>query len=325
MSKSETGDIDLSRRQLLRTGGAAGIAGAVSLAALDQAAAAEAPKDPRRFEGRVAIVTGGARGQGRAHAVRLAREGAAVVLCDILEQIPTIDYPMATQADMDETVKLVEAAGGHCLAIKADMRDSKAVNDVVARTVKQFGKVDILLANAGILGTTSLVKTSDQAFEDMVRTNLFGVFNCIRAAVPPMTERGYGRIVVTSSQAGRMGFAQLSHYAASKWGVIGLVKSAALEVALDGITVNAVCPSAVNTPMGSNPIAWHQALPGDPNPTREKFEAKMREHPMLPQGVPWVEPEEVSEPVLFLASEAAHHITGSVIDIQAGASARNVA
>jgi SDR family mycofactocin-dependent oxidoreductase len=325
MSKSENDDSDLSRRQLLRTTGAAGIAGAVSLAALDRAAAAEPPKEARRFEGRVAIVTGGARGQGRAHAVRLAREGASVVLCDILEQIATVDYPMATQADMDETVKLVEGAGGRCLAIKADVRDSKAVNDVVARTLKQFGKVDVLLANAGILGTTPLVKTSDQAFEDMVRTNLFGAFNCIRAVVPAMTERNYGRIVVTSSQAGRMGFAQLSHYAASKWGVIGLVKSAALEVALDGITVNAVCPSAVNTPMGSNPIAWRQALPGDPNPTKEKFEAKMRAHPMLPQGVPWVEPEEVSEPVLFLASEAARHITGSVIDIQAGAAARNLA
>src|SRR5579872_2073497 len=117
MSKSESNETDLSRRELLRTTGAAGIAGAASLASLDRAAAAEAPKDARRFEGRVAIVTGGARGQGRAHAVRLAREGASVVLCDILEQIATIDYPMATQADMDQTVKLVEGIGGRCLAI----------------------------------------------------------------------------------------------------------------------------------------------------------------------------------------------------------------
>src|SRR5262249_12418429 len=159
---------DLSRREMLRGTGLAGIAGAVSLAAIDRASAAEAPKDARRFEGRVAIVTGGARGQGRAHAVRLARAGATGVLCDLLKQIATITYPRATQADMDETVKLVEAAGGRCLAIKADVRDSKAVNDVVARTVKQFGKVDVLLANAGILGATPLVKTSDQAFEDMV-------------------------------------------------------------------------------------------------------------------------------------------------------------
>ncbi|HLG86540.1 MAG TPA: mycofactocin-coupled SDR family oxidoreductase [Alphaproteobacteria bacterium] len=325
MSKSQSDDTDLSRRELLRTTGVAGLTGAVSLASLDRAAAAEVPKEARRFEGRVAVVTGGARGQGRSHAVRLAREGAAVVLCDILEQIPTVDYPMATRADMDETVKLLEAAGGRCLAIKADVRDPKAVTDVVARTLKQFGKIDILLANAGILGNHPLLQISDQAFDDMIRTNLVGVFNCIRAVVPPMKERNYGRIVVTSSQAGRMGYAQLAHYAASKWGVIGLTKSVALEVGLDGITVNAVCPTAVNTPMGSNPEVWRRALPDDPMPTKEKFEALMRQHPSLPQGVPWVEPEEVTEPVLFLASDAARHITGAVIDIQAGAGARNVA
>lgn len=226
---------------------------------------------------------------------------------------------------MDETVKLVEQEGGRCIAIKADVRDSKATNGVVDRTLQEYGKIDILLANAGILGAAPFAEISDQAFEDTVRTNLFGVFYFMRAVLPHMAERNYGRIVVTSSQAGRMGWSRLSHYAASKWGVIGLVKSAALEVAKKGVTVNAVCPTAVNTPMGNNPIAWHQVLPNDPMPTREKYEAKMREHPMLPQGVPWVEPEEVTDAVLFLASEQSQHITGSVIDIQAGAAASNIA
>jgi len=314
-----------SRRGFMQAAGVGSLSAAAAIGGAQAASSDKSAGGGRRFEGRVAIITGGARGQGRAHAVRLAREGAHVALCDILEPIGTIDYPLATQADMDETVKLVQREGGRCIAIKADVRDPKAVNGVVERTLGEFGKVDILLANAGILGAVPFTDISDQAFEDTVRTNLFGVFNCIRAVLPPMTRQNYGRIIATSSQAGRMGYARLAHYAASKWGVIGLVKSVALEVAKKGITVNAVCPTAVNTPMGNNPIAWRQALPGDPDPTRAKYEAKMREHPMLPQGVPWIEAEDVTDAVLFLASEQSQHITGSVIDIQAGAAAGNIA
>jgi SDR family mycofactocin-dependent oxidoreductase len=318
----------VTRRGLLQGVGEATLVGALSVAALGRANAASTDartQNTRRFEGSVALITGGARGQGRAHAVRLAREGAAVVLCDILDQIQTVDYPLATQADMDETTRLIKAEGGRCLAIKADVRDPRAAAEVVHRTVDAFGKLDILLANAGILGGAPLASISDQAFEDIVRTNLFGVFNFMRAAIPPMEGRGYGRIIVTSSQAGRMGFAQTAHYAASKWGAIGLVKSASLELAKKGITVNAVCPTSVNTPMVNNPPAWRRALPDDPAPTREKFEAKMHEHAMLPQGIPWVEPDDVTDTVLFLASDAAQHITGSVIDVQAGAAAGNIA
>jgi SDR family mycofactocin-dependent oxidoreductase len=318
----------VSRRTLLQGAGEAALAASLTVAGRAQAdTASSEPRalSARRFEGRVALITGGARGQGRAHAVRLAREGASVVLCDILEQIPTVEYPLASQADMDETVRLIRAAGGRCLAIKADVRNPHAAADAVGRTIKEFGKLDILLANAGILGSAPLKELSDQGFEDIVSTNLFGVFNFMRSAIPPMEARHSGRIVVTASQAGRMGFAQGAHYAASKWGAIGLVKSAALELAKSGITVNAVCPTSVNTPMVNNPTAWRRLLAGDPAPTREKFEAKMHEHPMLPQGVPWVEPDDVSDAVLFLASDAAQHITGSVIDIQAGAAASNIA
>lgn len=317
-----------SRRGFIHAAGETVLVGSLSAAALGRAQAAPSENregSGRRFEGRIAIITGGARGQGRSHAVQLAREGANIVLCDILEQISTIEYPLATQADMDETVKLVEGEGRRCIAIKADVRDPKAANSVVDRALREFGKVDILLANAGILGHARLTEISDQAFDDIVRTNLFGVFNFMRAVLPSMVERKFGRIVVTSSQAGRMGLANLAHYAASKWGVIGLVKTAALEVAQQGITVNAVCPTAVNTPLGNNAVSWRRVLPGDPAPTREKFEAKLREHPWLPQGIIWVEPEEVTDAILFLASDQARHITGSVIDVQAGVAASNIA
>lgn len=316
----------VSRRRLLTAATETVMVGALATAAhADMAPADKGARAKLRFSGKTALITGGARGQGRSHAVRLAREGADVVLCDILEQIPTVDYPMATQADMDETIRLVQAEGGRCIGLKADVRDSKAASAVVERALHEFGKIDFLLANAGILGVVPLDKMTDQAFDDMIRTNLFGTFNYIKAVLPAMTDRKYGRIVVTSSQAGRMGMAELAHYSASKWGVIGLVKSVALEVAASGITVNAVCPTAVNTPMTSYPAAWRRALPNDPAPTREKFEADSRAHAFLPQGVPWVEPNEVSDTILFLVSDQARHITGSVIDIQAGAAARNIA
>jgi SDR family mycofactocin-dependent oxidoreductase len=302
--------------------GVLGVTGAL----LGAAAAEAAPAKPGgRFAGKVAVITGGARGMGRSHAVALAREGATIVACDILEQIPTAAYPLATQADMDATAKLVADAGGRFVGVKADVRDPKAADAVVARAVNDFGKVDFLLANAGIYATKPLAEVSDQMFDDIVRTNLYGVFNIMRAALPQMTRQKYGRIVATSSQAGRMGFADTGAYGASKWGVIGLVKSTALEVVKQGVTVNCVCPTAVNTPLVNNAIAWRATLAGDPAPTKEKYEAKMRANPYLPQGVPWVEPEEVTSAILFLLSDEAKHITGIALDVTAGGSASYMA
>ena len=306
--------------------GVLGVTGALlGAAAAEAAESVAAPKAGGRFAGKVAVITGGARGMGRSHAVALAREGATIVACDILEQIPTAAYPLATQADMDATARMVTDAGGRFVGIKADVRDPRAADAVIARAVNDFGKVDFLLANAGIYATKPAAETSDQMFDEIVRTNLYGVFNIIRAALPPMTRQNYGRIVATSSQAGRMGFADTSAYAASKWGVIGLTKSVSLEVVKKGVTVNCVCPTAVNTPLVNNPAAWRQTLVGDPAPTKEKYEAKMRANPYLPQGVPWVEPEEVSAAIMFLLSDEAKHITGVALDVTAGGSASYMA
>ena len=309
-----------SRRRVL---GAMGAAGALAGVPVASTHAAGPRSGTSRFRDRVAVITGAARGMGRTHAVALAREGARIVGCDILDRIDTLDYPLATPADMAETERLVRAAGGQFIPVQADVRDPAAANAVVDTAVKRFGRVDFLLANAGIYSTSPLSTMTDRMFDDVVRTNLYGVFHVMRAAVAPMARQRFGRIVATSSAAGRMGLANTSHYCASKWGVIGMAKALALEVAKQGITVNCVCPTGVNTPLVNNPAAWRRALPGDPAPTREKYEARQRANPYTPQGVPWVEPEDVTNAILFLLSEEARHITGSAIDVSAGGAAMN--
>lgn len=306
----------VSRRSAL---GAIGAAGAISGAAATAAHAAS--KAPQRFKDRVAVITGGARGMGRSHAVMLAQQGARIVVCDSLTDVASLDYPLATQADMAETEKQVRAAGGQFLGVKADVRDPAAANDVIAQAQNRFGRVDFMIANAGIVSYTPLAAMSDQMFEDVMRTNVYGVFHSMRAALAPMQKQGYGRIVVIASQAGRMGLTNGSHYSASKWAVIGMTKSLALEVAKQNITVNCVCPTVVNTPLYNNPAAWKRALPNDPNPTREKFEAQQAVAPYAPQGVPWVQPEDISKAALFLLSDDAAHITGAALDVTAGGSA----
>lgn len=302
----------------------AGTIAAAATASVTTSASAE-PMARGRFAGKVAWITGAARGQGRSHAQRLAAEGADIILSDSLAPVATLDYPLSSQADLDQTEALVRAAGGRVLVLKSDVRDPAAATDVVKQGGKAFGKIDLLIANAGIYGTSPIAASSDALFDDIIRTNLYGVFHSLRAVLPGMIERNFGRIVVTSSLAGRTGQANSSAYCASKWGVIGMVKAAALEVAKQNITINLVCPAGVNTPLVNNPTAWARALPDDPSPTQAKFEAKMSAKPFSPQGVPWVEPSDVTDSVLFLLSDGARHITGSAIDVASGSMASNVA
>ena len=314
-----------TRRQFIRNSSGV-IASAAALTGIaSTTSAADKPLASNRFAGRVAVITGGARGMGRSHVEQLAREGADIVICDIAASIGSLDYPLASAADLAETQRRVEALGRKCLAVRADVRNAKAMQALIDRTVETFGKIDYLLANAGILSMGKAAYLSDAAFDDVMQTNVYGVFNVMRAALPHMQKQNFGRIVVTSSMAGRGGVANLGHYAASKWAVIGLVKSAALETASQGITVNAVCPTAVATPLLLNDAAYRRAFPDKPKPTKEEFIARMEANPYLPQGVPWVQPIDVTNTILFLLSDEARYISGEAMTVSAGSIASNSA
>ena len=272
-----------------------------------------------RLDGQVALITGAARGQGRSHALALAGEGAAIVACDVPGPMTTLGYPLATQDDLDETVRQVTDLGGTCLGLPTDVRDRSAVDEAVRATTEQFGRLDILIANAGISAHGRLEDVSDEAWDEMIATNLTGVFYCLRAAIPPMRARRYGRVVVTSSMAGRMGIPNIAHYGATKWGVIGMAKSLALEVATEGITVNVVCPCTVATPMVLNESTYRVFAPDVPDLEREKVLERFRRVNPIPE--PWIAPEDVSRAVLHLVTDPGV-MTGSVLEIGLGSSAR---
>ncbi|HET7409402.1 MAG TPA: mycofactocin-coupled SDR family oxidoreductase [Paracoccaceae bacterium] len=273
-----------------------------------------------KLDGQVAFITGGARGQGRSHALALAGEGADVAICDIAAQLETVPYPLAGEDDLAETVRQVEALGRRCVAVKADVRSTEEIEGAVEEALTELGRIDILLANAGVCGFGAFWEISDQMWDEMVDTDLTGVFKSMRAVVPHMIDRGYGRIVATSSMGGRMGNPNLAHYVAAKWGVIGLVKTLALEVADKGITVNAVCPATVDTEMVHNDALYGLFAPDIENPTKEQVEPRYTA--MNPVPEPWTPPEEISAAVMYLVSAEARMVTGTTLDVCMGASAR---
>lgn len=271
-----------------------------------------------RLDGRVALVTGAARGQGRAHAIGLAAEGAVVVACDIAAQIDTVPYPMSTPADLDETVASIRAAGGRARGAVVDVRDSAAVDALVASIVAEHGRIDTLVANAGITAFCPVEEVSDAAWADMIGTNLTGAFHCVRAVLPYMKAQRYGRIVTIASGAGRAGMRNLGHYAASKWGLIGLTKTVALEVATDGITANAICPTTVGTPMVRNDATFALFCPDVEHPT--EADARPRFEALSPMGIAWLEPEDVTRAVLYLVTDPGY-TSGSVLEVNLATSA----
>jgi len=273
-----------------------------------------------RLAGRTALVTGAARGQGRAHALALAAEGADVVVSDIgAGQVATLQYALPDPAELDETVRLVEQLGRRCVAVTADIRDSGQIAAAVDRAVEELGHLDVVVANAGICGFGAFWEITDDMWDDMIAVDLTGAFKTMRAAVPHMMERNYGRIVVVSSMAGRRGSPHLAHYSAAKWGVIGLVKTLALEVARNGVTVNAVCPATVDTPMVHNEAFYGLFAPDIANPTRE--EVAPRYARLNPQPVSWMDPSEVANAIVFLASDDARYITGTTVEVSCGSAA----
>ena len=271
-----------------------------------------------RLDGKVALITGGARGQGRSHAVALAREGADIAVCDIDDGIASVPYELATAADLAETVRLVEALDRRCLGVRADVRDLAQMQAAAERTISELGHIDIVLANAGIASNSPIATMTDQQWQDIIDVDLTGVFYTFRAVVPHLIERGFGRIVATSSIIARMGGTNSGHYVAAKWGVIGLVKSLSLEVADHGITVNAVLPAGVNTALLHNKATYKALRPDLDDPTREDIE------PMFAQGPGLLEPEDVSNAILFLVTDRRGHLNGEVLTMSGGISANTV-
>jgi NAD(P)-dependent dehydrogenase (short-subunit alcohol dehydrogenase family) len=269
-----------------------------------------------RMDGRVAIVTGGARGMGRAHAVTLAREGASIVLVDMAAQIDSLQYPLSGPADLDDARTLVEAEGAKCLTVQADVRDRAAIDDMVSRTLGEFGHIDVLVANAGIVSYGPALEQSHELFDAIVGTCLTGTWNCCRAVLPHMIERGYGRIAITASGLVSFPMPNVLPYIAAKSGVVGLMKGFALEVIDKGVTVNVVQPYVVSTPALHADASYRLFMPDKKQPTYEDFEATARA--LSRTGVPWIEAERISRAVLFLVEEEASDITGTIVEIPGG-------
>jgi SDR family mycofactocin-dependent oxidoreductase len=273
-----------------------------------------------RLDGKVALVTGAARGQGRSHAIRLAQEGADIIAVDICAPVDSAPYPTATADDLAETVKSVEDLDRRILARQADVRDLAALEAAAAEAVESFGGIDIVVANAGIASFGPSWELTEQQFQEMVDVNLTGVWKTTKAVIPGMLERGRGgSIVLTSSLAGLVAFGNLSHYTAAKHGVTGLMRTLAIELAPHDIRVNSVHPTTVNTPMINNPAIYRLFLPHIEDCTEEQAQAGFVHMNAL--KVPWVEPIDISNAVLYLASDEARYVTGTTHVVDAGGGA----
>jgi (+)-trans-carveol dehydrogenase len=273
-----------------------------------------------RVDGKVAFITGAARGQGRAHAVRLAQEGADIIAIDICKPIEGFLNPPSTPEDLAKTADLVRGHNRRIVTAEIDVRDYEALKAAVDSGVEQLGRLDVIVANAGIshAGDT-LDKTSEPDWQDMIDVNLSGVWKTVKAGVPHILAGGRGgSIVLTSSVSGFKAytFPHLGHYVAAKHGVVGLMRTFAVELGQHMIRVNSVHPTHVNTPMVMNEGAYKMVRPDLENPGPDDVAPFFQMSHTLP--IPWVEPEDISNAVLFFASDESRYITGVTLPIDAG-------
>lgn len=271
-----------------------------------------------RLEGKVAFITGAARGQGRSHAVRLAEEGADIIALDVCEAVRSNVAPAASKEDLDETVRLVEATGRKIVASIGDIRDFDLMSDALKDGVETLGRLDIVCANAGTWTIGRGDQLTEQEWRDILDVNLTGAWNTARAAIPILKEQGTGgSIILTSSGMGLRAFPNLAHYTAAKHGVVGLTKALALELGESNIRVNSVNPGTVNTPLAHNPLNYKLFAPELDNPNFEEIRDRFEGLTVFP-GVPHVEPIDISNAVLFLASDEARYVTGVALPVDAG-------
>lgn len=269
------------------------------------------------LDGKVAFITGAARGQGRSHALTLAREGADIIAVDICRQAETVPYPMATPADLAETVKQVEALDRRIIASEVDIRDLGALTAAVNDGVAELGRLDIVLANAGISTPAPTLEMDELVWDEMIEINLTGQWKTVRAAVPHIIAGGRGgSVVITSSLAAIYANPNTAHYSAAKAGLVMLMKVLAKELAPHSIRVNSIHPTTVATDMILNEPTYRLFRPDLENPTRADFEEAARTLNKLPIAA--VEPADISNAILYLVSDAGRYVTGITHVIDAG-------
>jgi SDR family mycofactocin-dependent oxidoreductase len=267
-----------------------------------------------RVEGKVAFITGAARGQGRSHAVRLAQEGADIIAVDICDQIDTVPFPLATPDDLAETVKQVENLDRRIVSRQADVRDLASLESVVAEGIAELGRLDVVCANAGVTGFAPCWELTERQWQDMLDVNLTGVWKTVRACIPSMIEQGSGgSIILTSSVCGLAALPNMGHYNSAKHGVTGLMRTLAVELASLNIRCNSIHPGAVNTDMLHNPAMYVYA--GIPGATRAEGERQWQTGHALPAVL---DPIDISNAVLWLASDESRYVTGTTQVVDAG-------
>jgi SDR family mycofactocin-dependent oxidoreductase len=273
-----------------------------------------------RVSGKVALITGAARGQGRAHALRLAEEGADIVAVDLCAPMDTVPYGLATPDDLAQTAKLVEEHDRRVIARQIDVRDLGALQQVVSEAVADLGGVDIVVANAGIGSFAPIWEITEEQWDDVIGVNLTGVWKTVKAAIPTMIEAGKGgSIILTSSLAGLVAFPNLGHYNAAKHGVTGLMRTLAVELAPYNIRCNSLHPAIGHTDMTHNEAIYQLFLPHLDNPSRaEAEEGYATMHALRISGL---EAIDIANMVLFLASDEARYITGTTQVLDAGGGA----
>jgi (+)-trans-carveol dehydrogenase len=273
-----------------------------------------------RVAGKVALVTGAARGQGRSHAVRLAQEGADIIAVDICGQIDSAPYPLGTQDDLAQTVKDVEELDQRIVAYRADVRGYEELQSAVDRGVKELGRLDIVSANAGITSAGRMEEMPEQTWQDVIDVNLTGVWHTAKATIKHLRAAGGGSMIITNSVCGLKGMPNIGHYVAAKHGLVGLMRSLAIELGPDEIRVNCVHPTGVDTDMIQNDFTYQLFAP-DLSPdqrTREEVGRRFSASNVLP--VPWVSALDVSNAVLWLASDESRLVTGASLTLAAGPS-----
>ena len=310
-----------SRRSAIITAGA-GVVAAVGATSQTSAAESATNKNALNMDGATSLITGGARGIGLASAIALAKEGSNIVLYDVAEDLPGVNYPLARESDLSEAREKIESHGVKCSIYKGDVRDRNRMSQVVGETVEQFGTLDHVVVNAGVTQIGMIEYFTDEEVQTVIDINVTGAVRTVQSVVPIMREQNSGGITIISSVLGRQGEEWFPIYSATKWAVIGLAKSTALIMGKHNVTCNAICPTVVKTDLMNNDYVLGAMSPQ--NPTWDGLEDLMTQwRNPLPMGA--YEPADIGEIVRYFASEQGRKITGEVFGVTAGLFARNTA